>query len=113
MEPILDSPCNGDISESDLDLEWSGAVARGAQIIFVNSTDTFTSYYYAVDNDVAPVISLSYGDLRIRRQFLLSATGSGEPLSNEAELQKANAEGITFVNSSGDSGAAECDITRP
>ena len=35
----------GDISEADLDLEWSGAVARGAQIIYVNSTDTFDSFY--------------------------------------------------------------------
>jgi subtilase family serine protease len=100
---------NGDILESDLDLEWSGAVASGAQIIFVNSTDTFTSFYYAIDNDLAPVISLSYGACEFDDNFILSATGSGEPLSNEAELQKANAEGITFVNSSGDSGAAECD----
>src|ERR1700728_758769 len=100
---------HGDISESDLDLEWSGAVAPGAQIIFVNSTDTFTSFYYAIDNNIAPVISLSYGACEFDDNFILSATGSGEPLSNEAELQKANAQGITFVNSSGDSGAAECD----
>ena len=30
--------------------------------------------------------------------------------ADEAELQKANLQGITFVNSSGDSGAAECDF---
>ncbi len=91
---------HGDISESDLDLEWSGAVAPGAQIIFVNATDTFTSFYYAIDNNVAPVISLSYGLCEFDDNFLSS---------DETELQKANSQGITFVNSSGDSGAAECD----
>jgi subtilase family serine protease len=100
----------GDISEADLDLEWSGAVARGAQIIYVNSTNTFNSFYDAIDNNLAPVISLSYGECEFYDNFINTATGSGQALSNEAELQKANAEGITFVNSSGDSGAAECDF---
>ena len=59
---------NGDIGEADLDIEWSGAVARGAQIIYVNSTDTFTSFYYAVDNNTAPVLSLSYGECEFFRQ---------------------------------------------
>lgn len=97
----------GDISEADLDLEWSGAVARNAKIIYVNSTDTFTSYYYAIDNKIAPVISLSYGFCEFDDNFVLNT--SGQPLADEMELQKANSEGITFVNSSGDSGAAECD----
>src|ERR1035437_644736 len=98
----------GDISEADLDLEWSGAVARGAQIIYVNSSDTFTSFRYAIDNQVAPVISLSYGFCEFDDNFFRSS--SGQPLGDEAELQKASSEGITFVNSSGDSGAAECDF---
>ena len=93
----------GDIGEADLDVEWSGAVARGAQIIFVNSTDTFTSYYYAIDNSIAPVISLSYGFCEFDDNILNA---------DETELQKANSEGITVVNSSGDSGAAECDYYK-
>ena len=92
---------NGDIGEADLDLEWSGAVARGAQIIYVNSTDTFTSYYYAIDQNISPVLSLSYGFCEFADHHLAA---------DEAELQKANLQGITFVNSSGDSGAAECDF---
>ncbi len=91
---------NGDISEADLDLEWSGAVARGAQLIYVNSTDTFNSYYYAVSQNLAPVISLSYGFCEFADTLLSS---------DESVLQQANLQGITFVNSSGDSGAAECD----
>ncbi len=93
-------PSPGDISEADLDLEWSGAVARGVQLIYVNSTDAFTSYYYAVSKNLAPVISLSYGFCEFDDNLLSS---------DESVLQQANLQGITFVNSSGDNGAAECD----
>ncbi len=92
---------NGDIGEADLDLQWSGAVARGAKIIYVNSTDTFTSYYFAIDQNISPVISLSYGFCEFADHHLAA---------DEIELQMANSMGITFVNSSGDSGAAECDF---
>jgi subtilase family serine protease len=91
---------HGDLSEADLDLEWSGAVAKGAQIIYVNSSDTFTSYYYAIDQNLAPVISLSYGFCEFDDTLTTQ---------DETELKKANSQGITFVNSSGDSGATECD----
>src|SRR5271167_1556747 len=101
----------GDISEADLDLEWAGAVARGAQLIFVNSTDTFTSFYYAIDHNLAPVISLSYGVCEFGDNTVL--TSAGQPAADEIELMKANTQGITFVNSSGDSGAAECDPNPP
>lgn len=111
---VLDGPdpgpsSNGDISEADLDLEWSGAVARNAQIIYVNSSNTFTSFYYAIDNNLAPVISLSYGACEFDDNYVNSPY-PGQTISNEAVLQQANAQGITFVNSSGDSGAAECDF---
>jgi hypothetical protein len=92
---------NGDVTEADLDLEWSAATAPGAQIIFVNSPNVFTSYYYAIDQDYAPVISMSYG---------APCEFDDNNLPNdEVELTIANAEGITFMNSSGDSGAASCD----
>jgi subtilase family serine protease len=100
---------NGDLSEADLDLEWSGAIARGAQLIYVNSTDSKTSYYYAIDNTLAPVISLSYGECEFD-DFAITNVSTGDPGADETELMKANSEGITFVNSSGDTGAAECDI---
>ena len=60
---------NGDISEADLDLEWAGAVARGAQIIYVNSTDVFTSYYYADRQQCRPSDQFELWALRVRRQF--------------------------------------------
>jgi subtilase family serine protease len=112
-------PSSGDLSESDLDLEWSGAVARGAQLIFVNTPENTTSatvngggvwesWYYAVDQKLAPVISLSYGVCEFGDNNIYDPA-TDEPGADEVELQKANSEGITFVNSSGDSGAAECD----
>lgn len=91
----------GDLTEADLDLEWSAATAPGAQIIYVNSNDVFKSFYYAIDQNLAPVISLSYGAPCEFDDNVLSA--------DEIELTKANSFGITFMNSSGDSGAASCD----
>jgi hypothetical protein len=101
----------GDLPEADLDIEWSGATARSAKIIFVNAPIggfVWDAWYYAVDNNVAPVITMSYTspcEIYEAGPF----TGEGSILSDEAELAKANAEGITFMNSSGDTGAAECD----
>jgi subtilase family serine protease len=111
--PVLSvSPTNnlGDLAESDLDIEWSAAVAPGAQVIFVDSDDTFTSFYYAIDNQTTlgeSVISLSYGNCEFALN--IGEVPTGESVLFETELAKANAEGITFVNSSGDTGAAECD----
>ncbi len=111
------TPLSGDLSEADLDLEWSGAVARGAQLIYVNAPyisngqnstgGVWDAWYWAVDNDLAPVISMSYGLCEFFDNYVQD--NSGNPLSDELELMKANSEGITFVNSSGDFGAAECD----
>lgn len=92
--------------ESDLDLEWSGAVARNAKIILVkcdkNDGGVFTSAQYAIDNNLAPVISMSYGGCE-------PENGSGTAFQLQTIMQQANAEGITFIASSGDSGAAGCD----
>jgi len=95
----------GDLVESDLDLEWTGAVARNAQIIFVTSPaalgGVFNAATYAIDQDLAPVISMSYGGCEsLNKNFIPS---------NEPTMQKANTEGITFIASTGDSGAAGCD----
>ena len=106
----------GDLSEADVDLEIAGSVARNAQLVYVNAPATFSStgglvsggvwvaWYWAVDKNLAPVISMSYGNCEFG--FPYSVSGSAD----ETELQKANSEGITFVNSTGDSGSAECDF---
>ncbi len=106
----------GDLDEADLDLEWSNAVAQDAQIIYVNAPDpngngVWDSWYYAVDHNVAPVITMSYGICELGEASV--ASGEGSFTSDEAELKTANSEGITFMNSSGDSGAAGCDNSPP
>jgi subtilase family serine protease len=95
---------SGDMLESKLDLEWAGAVAQDATILFitadVSANGVFGAAIYAIDNNLAPVISMSYG----------ACEAANAPLAPlESELQKANSEGITFLASSGDTGAAGCD----
>jgi subtilase family serine protease len=94
-----------DQDEANLDLEWSGAVARNAKLIYVYSKNAlFTSMQYAVDQDLAPVISISYG--LCEAQF-----SSTDVATLTAMGQQANAQGQTIVSSSGDSGAADCDYS--
>jgi uncharacterized protein (TIGR03437 family) len=91
----------GDEGESDLDIEWSGAVAKGATIYFVYSMDVWTSAQYAVDEAYAPVLSMSYG---------LCEQGDFADLDwQRATAQQASAEGITWLAAQGDSAAADCD----
>jgi subtilase family serine protease len=98
-----------DLSEADLDLEWSAATAPGAQVIFYNSTNVFDSLLDAIDNPtvLAPVISISYGNCEWDLgSYVLTPSGPG---LLETGMMEANSLGITILNSSGDSGAAECD----
>jgi uncharacterized protein (TIGR03437 family) len=92
---------SGDLAESDLDLEWSGAVARDASVIFVYSTDVMTSVQYAIDQDLAPVVSVSYGSCELE-------TPASEYNTFVSWAQQANAQGITWLAASGDNGAADC-----
>jgi subtilase family serine protease len=107
--------CTGDEGESDLDLEWSGGIAKNATIIFINaglsSGDTCTnrngknvwdSLDYAVQNNIAPFISTSYG-------FCESGVGSAFANQVQTWAHQANSQGQTIVSASGDSGAADCD----
>jgi uncharacterized protein (TIGR03437 family) len=87
-----------DEGEADLDLEWSGAVARGAQIYYVYATSVRTAAQYAVDQAIAPVMSFSYGSCE-----LVNTTAF------RAVAQQAAAQGITWMACAGDSGAAGCD----
>jgi hypothetical protein len=90
--------------EAQLDLEYSGAMAPNASLIFVYSTSSSTSAFYAIDQNLAPIISYSY----YRCEPKLS-NGGATAKANQAEAQKANAQGITWIACTGDSGAAGCD----
>lgn len=108
--------CPGDESESDLDVEFSGGIARNAAITLVYaglvSGDTctnrqfgaFDALTYIIDNNVAPIISNSYG--LCEPQFGGSAAAS----AMRSQVQEANAQGQTIFSATGDSGAADCDF---
>jgi subtilase family serine protease len=97
---------SNDLSETDLDLEYSGGVATGASIILVNSGDVGTSLQYAIQNTISgitvPIISQSYGACEASYQTAaITAT--------ESLLEQANSQGQTVILASGDTGAADCD----
>jgi len=103
----------GDEGESDLDVEWAGAVAPNATILLVTSSTTQSnptqitagidlSALYAVDNNLASVISESYGSCE------QSLGAAGNQFYNSL-WEQAAAQGITVVVSAGDSGPAGCD----
>ena len=85
-------------TEADLDVEWAGAVARGAQIIYVNSGNPLNSVAYAIDQNLAPIITYSFGSCE------------QDDVSLRSIAQQANAQGITWMAAAGDSGAATCDL---
>ena len=82
-----DPGVNGDLIEADLDLEWSGAIAPNANIYYVYGQNAFEAAIIAVGNNIAPVISISYGGCEIDNPVgLFRAIG-----------QQANAQGITIA----------------
>ena len=101
---------SGDEGEADLDVEWSGAVAPAATIKFVVSESEQTdmvdgvdaSAVFIVDNNIAPVMSESFGSCE-------AAEGAAGNAFENALWQQAAAEGITVSVSSGDNGSAGCD----
>ena len=99
-----------ELDEANLDVEWSGAIAPNANLIYVienaNSQGAFGALQYAVDQNLAPVLSISYGlcEPNVDNPTRTSMTAAGV---------QANAQGQTIVAPSGDSGAADCDANSP
>jgi hypothetical protein len=111
----------GDDDESELDLEYSSGSAPGASIEFIytgcgttpssaelsGTTDcqndgVNTALIYAVTNNLAPILTVSYGACEATIAAYAQAT-------LEPVLEQANAQGQTVLASSGDSGPATCD----
>lgn len=103
-----DPGITGDEAEADIDIQWSGAVAPQATINFVTSASTETtdgvdlSAVYIVENNVAPVVSESYGSCEL-------GLGTAGNQFEAALWGQAAAQGMTVMVSSGDNGAAGCD----
>jgi hypothetical protein len=94
--PGTPSPLTGGVGgEARLDFEWIGAMAPGAQVVYVYGSNALSAFAYIVDNDLASVASLSW------------TTGGGY---GEDVAQLANAQGITLLASSGDGGDADAGL---
>ena len=99
---------DGDEAEAVLDTSWSGAVAPNATIKLVVSASTNTtdgvdlSEQYIVDNNLADVMTESYGDCEANYT-------QAEGQFYSALAAQAAAQGITYTVASGDSGAEGCD----
>jgi subtilase family serine protease len=98
---------SNDETESDLDLEWAGAMAPGADIFFVytgdsqNSNGTFDAISYAIDQKIADIVSVSYG--------ACEPTLNG--FSLESSFMQASVQGQTVVAASGDQGSTACYVS--
>ena len=110
---ILNGPDPGDLGggekvEATLDATWSAALAPFADVDFVvsagtNSTDgIFLSEDYIIDNNLAPVMTESFGGCE-------SGLPSASAQSISAMAEQAAAQGITYIIGSGDTGAEGCD----
>jgi len=110
---IVNGPDPGFVSlndqvESSLDVEWAASVAPKATVNFVVAASTDTTdgnslaAVYAVENNVAPILSLSYGACE-------ADLGPAGNLFWNAVWEQAAAEGISVFVATGDSGAAQCD----
>jgi hypothetical protein len=106
-----------DLLENSLDVEWSGSIAKNAQIVLVSTypnsaTDDnlYDSESYIVDNvgnSSSPVygvhvMNVSYGECEL-------ALGTAGNVQYYDLWQTAAAEGLAVIVAAGDSGSASCD----
>jgi subtilase family serine protease len=99
----------GDEGESDLDVEWAGGIAPGAEIFFVytgSSTNfgVFDSIQYAVDEKIGNIITASYGSCE-------AGLPAGSATALDAVLAQAATQGQTVLAASGDSGSSACYVS--
>lgn len=95
-----------DVGEANLDLQWAGGIAPSAQLLYVYSGNVMNAVRYAIDQNLAPVISVSYG-------LCEQKTSTASMNAYQSWARQANAQGITWVNAAGDSGGADCFRSPP
>lgn len=99
--PTPETSC-ADLEESLFDVEWAGAIAPQAKVLFVTSTNAITSLGAAISDNVAPIISMSYGECEPH-------IPGGTVVVLSLFLQQASAQGITVIGPTGGDGATDCD----
>jgi hypothetical protein len=104
-DPGLVSGCQ---EENTLDVEWSGATAPGATIDMVVSGSTATTFggelsdAYIIDNEIAPIMSASYGECELD-------LGTAGNAAQNSIWQQGATEGISIFESAGDQGSTGCE----
>jgi subtilase family serine protease len=95
---------DGEPVEAALDAEWANALAPSANLIFMScdGNGIFTSMAALIDNNLADVMSLSYGETEIG--FTSSDYSFFDTLYSQAATQ-----GQSFFVSAGDSGSDVAD----
>ena len=91
---------DGNEDEAYLDTEILGGLAPGAQLILVSDADASLAAQYAIDQNLAAILNISFGACE-------SAEGSYNA-SVASMYQQAVAEGITITVSSDDAGVVGC-----
>ena len=103
----------GEETEAIADVEYAGALAPGAtlNVIVTGSTDfnqgIDLSTAYAVDNDISPVTSLSYGGC----ETLENTFAPNSVALYKAAYEQGAAEGISHFVSASDYGGDACEYT--
>jgi subtilase family serine protease len=109
------NPATDDAAEASLDTQMSLGTAPGAKETIYNIPDltdaSVADAYAAVDEDNAvDVVSSSFGECEL--DFTAAANGGTDFTSvlrtYHSLFQQGNAQGITFVASSGDNGGVPC-----
>jgi subtilase family serine protease len=91
---------DGNEDEAYLDTEIIGGLAPGAQLILVSDTDASTAAQYAIDQNFAAILNISFGQCE---SVEAAANATIESMYEQAVL-----EGITITVSSDDAGVVGC-----
>ncbi len=97
-----DCTTTADETEGAIDAEWSGAAAPAANILYVAADTLEDAASYIVENNVAPVVSISFS-------MCEADLGPGGNLFWSGLWQTAALQGQTVIAAAGDSGGAVCD----
>jgi hypothetical protein len=97
---------SGDEAESNLDLEYTSGIAKGATIYFVyvgnnQNYSVWDALQYAVDTKIAPIISMSYGACE-------SDLSSSDYSTLESILEQGASQGQSIIVAAGDDGSTAC-----
>jgi hypothetical protein len=97
----------GEETEAVLDTTWAGAITHGGVLLVVSKSTASTdgvdlSELYIIDNNLAGIMSESFGDCEAN--FTSTQAAGISSLAAQAASQ-----GISYIVSAGDSGSAGCD----